>query len=330
MKYPMHILTVLMALGAMSNTAAQVSADSGTFRIMSPEEITTHGAVMANLDDHARHAYRDREYEALRQRALSQGYRLPVTPPWRTMPAAEPAIATSADDAVAARHLALREKLAARRTSIDGPGGAGPDGASAPETPGAIAAAAVEPPTTATGIATQTRPPDLAAAPATEAADESPAPTGPGAGTPASAPPAAPVGPTRPVTGQPAPLAIQVPTPPAPPEPPTPPAHAASAAMSPSGAVPDGAASPTDAMADHRETMRERFDTYMKQRQAQIEEAARRQREAHESAIEQSRASRPTYRQPYRGYRHPPSPGFGPRYPAAFPGYRVPYWQQAR
>jgi hypothetical protein len=70
--------------------------------------------------------------------------------------------------------------------------------------------------------------------------------------------------------------------------------------------------------------MRDRFEAYMQERQVQREAELQRQREQHESSMERNRAqiSRPA-QPPY-----PPVPGYGPRYPAAFPGYRVPYWQQ--
>jgi len=83
-----------------------------------------------------------------------------------------------------------------------------------------------------------------------------------------------------------------------------------------------------DAMAAYRNSMRTRFDEYMKERQAQMEEKARRQREQIEAAMEQNRsmrANRPPH-PPYPYSAAPPS--YGPRYPAAYPGYRRPYWQQ--
>jgi hypothetical protein len=73
--------------------------------------------------------------------------------------------------------------------------------------------------------------------------------------------------------------------------------------------------------------MRERFDTYLQERQAQQREAIRRQREQHEANIEQGLGWAPPANRfgppPFRGM-----PVYGPRYPAAFPGYRTPYWQQ--
>lgn len=85
---------------------------------------------------------------------------------------------------------------------------------------------------------------------------------------------------------------------------------------------------PADAMSAYRENMRTRFDEYMQERQMQMEENARRQREQHEAAMEQNRALRAN-RGPYAPYPYPAAPpSYGPRYPAAYPGYRTPYWQQ--
>ena len=83
-----------------------------------------------------------------------------------------------------------------------------------------------------------------------------------------------------------------------------------------------------DAMTAYRENMRTRFDEYMQERQLQLEENARRQREQHEAVMEKNRALR-TNRGPYPPYPYPAAPpSYGPRYPAAYPGYRTPYWQQ--
>jgi len=82
-----------------------------------------------------------------------------------------------------------------------------------------------------------------------------------------------------------------------------------------------------DAMGAYRESMRARFDEYMRERQAQHEETMRRQREQHEAQMEQRRAQAGLNR-PQPPYPYPAMPAYGPRYPAAFPGYRTPYWQQ--
>jgi hypothetical protein len=83
-----------------------------------------------------------------------------------------------------------------------------------------------------------------------------------------------------------------------------------------------------DAMTAYRNSMRTRFDEYMKERQAQMEEKARRQREKLEAAMEQNRSMR-AGRPPHPHYPYPAAPpSYGPRYPAAYPGYRTPYWQQ--
>jgi hypothetical protein len=83
-----------------------------------------------------------------------------------------------------------------------------------------------------------------------------------------------------------------------------------------------------DAMTAYRNSMRTRFDERMKERQAQMEQKARRQREQHEAAMEQNRLMRAS-RPPHPPYPYPAAPpSYGPRYPAAYPGYRTPYWQQ--
>ena len=87
-----------------------------------------------------------------------------------------------------------------------------------------------------------------------------------------------------------------------------------------------GSYADSDAMNAYRESMRARFDEYMKERQAQQEEAIRRQREQHEAALEQNRTQMERNRA--APYPYPAAPGYGPRYPGAYPGYRTPYWQQ--
>ena len=83
----------------------------------------------------------------------------------------------------------------------------------------------------------------------------------------------------------------------------------------------------SDAMAAYRESMRSRFDEYMQERQAQLEENARRQREKHEAAMEQSRSMQPNWGR-FQPPPYPAMPTYGPRYPTAYPDYRTPYWQQ--
>ena len=81
------------------------------------------------------------------------------------------------------------------------------------------------------------------------------------------------------------------------------------------------------AMAAYRESMRSRFDEYMQERQAQMEENARRQRQQHEAAMEQNRSMQPNWGR-VQPPPYPAMPAYGPRYPTAYPGYRTPYWQQ--
>lgn len=132
---------------------------------------------------------------------------------------------------------------------------------------------------------------------------------------------------------------IEPPAPPALPEPPARPEPPAKPEMSLAGSAEGAraaatgaatAASSQDAMNEYRENMRARFDAYMQERQAKHEQTLQRQREQHEAAMEQQRA-RQNQRGPYQPFGFPPPPpAYGPRYPAAFPGYRTPYWQQQR
>jgi hypothetical protein len=137
----------------------------------------------------------------------------------------------------------------------------------------------------------------------------------------------APVEPAKPATPIAAPAAPAMaigrveppvrPAPPAAPEPPAAPAAAADVTGGPAG---------TEAMNAYREEMRRRFDSYMKERQAQMEEIARRQREQREAAMANPRQAPPAQRP--MPYPYPNMPAYGPRYPSAYPGYRTPYWQQ--
>ena len=49
---------------------------------MSDQEADSYRMAMQALDGQAREDYRNAQYEKLRQRALENGYRMPVTPPW--------------------------------------------------------------------------------------------------------------------------------------------------------------------------------------------------------------------------------------------------------
>ena len=78
-------------------------------------------------------------------------------------------------------------------------------------------------------------------------------------------------------------------------------------------------------MRAHQDSIRARFDEYMKERQARLDADMRRQREQ-QAELERQRIEAPRY--PVQPYPYPAMPAYGPRYPAAFPGYREPYWQQ--
>jgi len=148
-----------------------------------------------------------------------------------------------------------------------------------------------------------------------------------------AAPPVPPEAPAMPPTPAEAPTIpptpyaagpVASPAPPAPAEP-----VAEASAPAPAAAAPlTGESGPAyggaDTVTAYRESMRARFEEYMKERQAQHEETMRRQREQHEAQMEQKRAEAGRN----RPYPFPAMPAYGPRYPAAFPGYRTPYWQQ--
>lgn len=145
---------------------------------------------------------------------------------------------------------------------------------------------------------------------------QSASPTEPVATAAAPTVPGAPILP--PPTPETPPVAASAPEPA--PMPPTAPAYSAAPAASDRG---------QDAMSGYREQMRARFDDYMKERQAQIEEKARLQREQHEASMARNRAGRPGFTPlPAPTPSYPAGPAYGPRYPAAYPGYRTPYWQQ--
>ena len=128
---------------------------------------------------------------------------------------------------------------------------------------------------------------------------------------------------------------VQAPTPPTPPPPPAPPPAyqpgpvpgVGTQTVTGSGAEPPAAAAANasaEAMKAYRDSMRARFDEYMKERQAQLD--ANMQRQQQQAAQERKRFEAPRY--PIQPYPYPAMPAYGPRYPAAFPGYREPYWQQ--
>lgn len=346
----------IFALGmviAVQATSAATDASSTSW-LMSETELAAHRATMATLEGPARDAYRNSQYEQLKQRALERGYKLPADPPWAAttspdpIPAATPAAAAPEEDAAAqaaARHAAMREKLQARREALQ------KDSETKLERLQAAANAQqqqVEVQLQDLGKAPETAA-DVPAVPAESvapvtppAAEPKPAPAAPA--PIAAAPPmpaAAPAAPPAPLTPPMPPAAPaytdmkQVDSAPqfAPPEqpapvipPPQPDAVTANPPAKPAMVQQPYASS--DAMAAYRESMRTRFDEYMKERQAQMEENAWRQRAQHEAAMEKNRSMRAN-RPGYAPYPYPAAPpSYGPRYPSAYPGYRSPYWQQ--
>lgn len=340
----------LLALGISFalQTTALASADAPSASpLMSEAEIAAHKSSMAALEGRARDEYRDAQYEQLKRRAREQGFSLPDQPPWANAAASAAvptettaSMVTPEENAAAeaeARHDAMREKLQALKP---------PQKEVAPvQAEPAQAAAEAQPPS---AVVTENQPkasdelPSVPAPSQTGAAAK-PAPSAPAvARMPAAPAPAAPPAPSTPPT-PPTPPAVTgvaqsgeaprfAPVEVAPPPPVAPVTNQPSVATSesrvetPAISAPD--AGGTDAMEAYRENMRTQFDEYMKQRQEQMEENARRQREQHQAAMEQRRARRAN-RAPYPQYPYPAAPpSYGPRYPAAYPGYRAPYWEQ--
>ena len=357
----------LLALGISIALQANVSAATdtpSTSWLMSEAEVAAHTAAMAKLEGAARDEYRNAQYEQLKQRAQVQGFKLPADPPW-SKEAVNPSVAASSEDAAAARHAEMREKLKARREAmqqaseanlerlqeaanaqqqqvqadqqrLDQESSKPPAITEVPQVPVPATETAAAPPSLAAPSVTAAMPPPPPT-PYPVATTEAPTHTSP-------APMKAPVAMTAP----------QAPTPPTPPSPPTKaatniapvprfapveqtaapipePVPTQALAIEANQPPPEAALAtdqPADAMTAYRENMRTRFDEFMQERQMQMEENARRQREQHEAAMEQNRALRAN-RGPYAPYPYPAAPpSYGPRYPAAYPGYRTPYWQQ--
>ena len=322
MKHSTRSTGIAAALAFLSTAGIAATApDDTAFRLMSEQEISDHAAAMATLEGAAREEYRNTQYRALRARAMEQGYAMPESPPWVD--------AAAAQQDPMAQHQAMRERLQAHReqAAADMP----PVQAPVEARPAAITAAPTDTAETAapSRTAAQSQAPAAAAASVqTEAPAAVDPPAAQQAGVPAvpSAPaPAEPAPETAPITST-APIAA----PPAETES-TAPAAAGMQAQERMTGAPAGVGS--EAMSAYRETMRARFDEYMRERQAQFEENIRRHREQREVTLDQppGRAIPPTppsppRMQPYGGY--PPAPAYGPRYPSGFPGYRTPYWQQ--
>lgn len=402
-----HFGSGLLALGISLALQSGVAADTQPgFRIMSDQEVATHATTMSALQGEARDSYRNAQYEQLRLRALQNGYQMPASPPWaaQNSPAPTAAAATGSGgqadatpDAVAdaaARHAAMREKLQARRDTLqqaadanlerlleatkaqqqevdtqiqaNGPhaGAKGPGqdvpgtepGAIEP-TPPAVAESSGAPAAASPKI--QTEPTVSAAEPAASAVEPAVSAAEPAASAAepavaATASESVPVAPKEEVSetprfapveelnaaqavtaARPTPMAPTAPTAPVAPLPPAAPSAPMAAppgaymAQQPRAAVDEGspdangaAYAGSDAMTAYRESMRARFDEYMKER----EETIRRQREQHDATMEQNRAQ--ASRNRFQPYPFPAMPAYGPRYPAAYPGYRTPYWQQ--
>lgn len=365
----------LATAGASLALACGVHAsgqETSNYRLMTESEIAAHTATMQVLQGAARDAYRDEQYEHLRQRAREHGFLMPEVPPWKGQTTARAAQAPGesgqeqqAGPAIEAadRHAAMRGKLEARREGIrqaaESSRGETPVGAPAAQV-AAPAADVTESQSQASapyaGLLTGGKTPAGEASRAMALDPPTQLPAGPESDAPA-AKPAGPGAATSDESGKVAgagnaetvldeahavpgteKTAVQPPVAPPPPIPPSPPpaqqrAPAADLAVrgvpdanAPPAGVPGAANPSTEAMSAYREAMRARFDEYMQERQAQLEESVRLQREQHEAATGRSRTEAP--RPPIQPYPYPAMPPYGPRYPAAYPGYGTPYWQQ--
>jgi hypothetical protein len=319
-------LTVTLLL-SMTVQATPTTDTASTFRIMSEQEMASHEMTMQVLQGQAREDYRNAQYAKLRQRAFENGYSMPATPPWAqaadAASGAEEKVETqavsaaamvdspaAAGDGAAARHAAMREKLEARLTDPRPTVESVPATSSPTETKAAVADSA-SPMTEAESPASENINQQAQAAVESTTLTRTPIAETPVVKSETASASATPATPATPAANEAGAAQRAQPSTPAPAPPP---AMVAAPA-------PDSTPSP---VSEYRDQMRDRFESYMQERQAQREAELQRQREQHESSIERNRAqmARPT-QPPY-----PSAQGYGPRYPAAFPGYRVPYWQQ--
>jgi hypothetical protein len=363
-----HLASGLLGLVisiTLQTTSAATEAPATSW-LMSEAELAAHRATMATLEGQAREDYRNAQYEQLKQRALERGFSLPADPPWAKAAAspgpANPATAANVTETdAAARHAEMRDKLQARREAlqkdseanlerlkqaataqqqqveaqlqdIDKEATGRESAAELPSAPTPLAAPVTPMPEPTPGPETLTATPPVET-PVPLASPAPPAPPTPpvsaNVGDMGQAPRFAPIEQAAPVMPSPdIPLPdISLPETPSPVMPPPEQDTASGEWQTELGSVtpPYGDA---DAMTAYRNSMRTRFDEYMKERQAQMEEKARRQREKLEAAMEQNRSMRAS-RPPHPHYPYPAAPpSYGPRYPAAYPGYRTPYWQQ--
>lgn len=303
---------------ALAGEVTAETPESGTYQIMNDSEVRRHADAKRTLSDPAWERYRNVQYAQLQRRAAADGYRLPATPPWgeSSYPAAPDTPDMQAE--AAARHAQMRQRMQ-QQSRPEPPPRPEPAPQSAMTLPVAPA------PTEDTPTLSPEPAPAQAGAPTETLITES---TLPPANTESLSAAADAVGNDTQTASETAPSAesqLFVP------------AHDVSMPSAPAAATTSDSGDTQPVVTDtsaatgsstdieqYREAMRTRFDEYMKERQAQREEAMRLQREKREAAMEKSRAQFNRYPPP--GY--PTGPGYGPRYPAAFPGYRTPYWQQ--
>lgn len=349
-----RISTAFMTLALAGPLAASAITQGTTaavppeqFQIMTPKEAAAHSNTIASLSGTAREEYRNTEYTKLKDRALAQGYMLPDTPPWgrtEVLPAGNHAIAGNLDERRAALKAAVEALRAQAQPSTPEPVTVA--AASAPE-PAAVKATNVPKPAKVAATSAPATPPAEPAAPAAVAEPTAPAtvaaPVAPATG--ASEPSVAAIskvsGPAPATTAESTdaakPIAIEVTTA----APQQLPAEAAVPvvttmveAQPEPAAVPDATGNPTvpatttqDVAGNaYRESMRQRMEVYLSEREARNAELQK-QRDEQAQAQAQALAAYQQYNEAMRQwsmypYGYPPAVPTPPRRTYA----PVPYW----
>ena len=320
-RFHLHlIIPVLLAAGPLHAAAINPGAPGAVppedFRIMTPHEIAEHKATMASLSGTAREEYRNAQYRKLKERALAQGYLLPDTPPWgrtEVVPAvaAPQAAAGPTEDQRQAEDAAIMQQLIEEQKAVVQEALAGGQTQPAPAQPAATEAG---PSATAKTAAQPAETPAASTESTAQAAQPAPRPAppamppvpGPVTATPAETPAAATMAPD---------MAAQAKAPAVPPA-----DRSDSAAPAPTLSGDSEPASPASqaVQKEYRDKMRQRFDSFMAQREArQQEREAERQRYA-EELQRRREAYRQQQLQPQAQPYYQPAPAMPwPPYPPA-------------
>jgi hypothetical protein len=316
------IIPVLLAAAPLHAAAINPGAPDAVppeeFRIMTPHEIAEHKSKMASLSGTAREEYRNTQYRMLKERALAQGYLLPDTPPWgRTevvpgVSAPQPAAPAPAEDQRQAEDAAIMQQLIEEQKTVVQEALSGGEPQAAPQP------AAAEESIPTAPIAGSPQPAEAPAAAVDSTLGKAPPATTP-------EPPATPAAPA-PVAAAPAePSAKATP-------------GLAAQAEAPQAPVATGDSEPASPASkavqkEYRDQMRQRFDSFMAQREAREQEReAQRQRYAEEmqrrrEAYRQQQPQAQPYYQPAPAMPWPPYPpaaGYG-RPPQLQPQPYAPY-----